>query len=188
MVSAAGPVLVDFGIAMGRGRNHVTRTGLVMRYTRIHRTEIIDGANPTTPPIGGRWRPCSLCRNRRCSAPANLAAMPGARPRATQIFPGPMALAAFRSALDPDRRDRCAWIIAECHPPGTFRNPNAFGQQTGQFCGLRGWTTGCDRCRKRDDTHAAQPAALTAIIPEPSARGREPLRAPTIACSPAIGR
>ena len=30
MVSAAGPVLVDFGIAMGEGESHVTRTGLVM--------------------------------------------------------------------------------------------------------------------------------------------------------------
>ena len=30
MIAAAGPVLVDFGIAMGEGESHVTRTGLVM--------------------------------------------------------------------------------------------------------------------------------------------------------------
>ena len=30
MVSAAGPVLADFGIAMGEGESHVTRTGLVI--------------------------------------------------------------------------------------------------------------------------------------------------------------
>ena len=30
MVSNTGPVLVDFGIAMGEGESHVTRTGLVM--------------------------------------------------------------------------------------------------------------------------------------------------------------
>ena len=30
MVANTGPVLVDFGIAMGEGESHVTRTGLVM--------------------------------------------------------------------------------------------------------------------------------------------------------------
>ncbi len=41
MVSTTGPVLVDFGIAMG-GESHVTRTGLVMG-TPGFAPEIIDG-------------------------------------------------------------------------------------------------------------------------------------------------
>ena len=44
MVSAAGPVLVDFGIAMGEGESHVTRTGLVMGTPGFIAPEIIDGA------------------------------------------------------------------------------------------------------------------------------------------------
>ena len=42
MISAHGPVLVDFGIAMGEGESHVTRTGLVtVSYTHL--------TLPTTP-------------------------------------------------------------------------------------------------------------------------------------------
>ena len=44
MVSNAGPVLVDFGIAMGEGESHVTRTGLVMGTPGFIAPEIIDGA------------------------------------------------------------------------------------------------------------------------------------------------
>ena len=44
MVSAAGPVLVDFGIAMGEGESHVTRTGLVMGTPGFIAPEIIEGA------------------------------------------------------------------------------------------------------------------------------------------------
>jgi len=44
MVSNTGPVLVDFGIAMGEGESHVTRTGLVMGTPGFIAPEIIDGA------------------------------------------------------------------------------------------------------------------------------------------------
>ena len=44
MVSSTGPVLVDFGIAMGEGESHVTRTGLVMGTPGFIAPEIIDGA------------------------------------------------------------------------------------------------------------------------------------------------
>ena len=43
MVSTTGPVLVDFGIAMGEGESHVTRTGLVMGTPGFIAPEIIDG-------------------------------------------------------------------------------------------------------------------------------------------------
>lgn len=43
MVSATGPVLVDFGIAMGEGESHVTRTGLVMGTPGFIAPEIIEG-------------------------------------------------------------------------------------------------------------------------------------------------
>ncbi len=44
MVAATGPVLVDFGIAMGAGESHVTRTGLVMGTSGFIAPEIIEGA------------------------------------------------------------------------------------------------------------------------------------------------
>ncbi|MFT8356543.1 MAG: serine/threonine-protein kinase [Bifidobacterium aquikefiri] len=44
MVAATGPILVDFGIAMGEGESHVTRTGLVMGTPGFIAPEIIDGA------------------------------------------------------------------------------------------------------------------------------------------------
>ncbi|WP_314687299.1 serine/threonine-protein kinase [uncultured Bifidobacterium sp.] len=44
MVAATGPVLVDFGIAMGAGESHVTRTGLVMGTPGFIAPEIIEGA------------------------------------------------------------------------------------------------------------------------------------------------
>lgn len=44
MIAATGPVLVDFGIAMGAGESHVTRTGLVMGTPGFIAPEIIEGA------------------------------------------------------------------------------------------------------------------------------------------------
>ena len=44
MVSSTGPVLVDFGIAMGEGESHVTRTGLVMGTPGFIEPEIKDEA------------------------------------------------------------------------------------------------------------------------------------------------
>ena len=71
MVSSTGPVLVDFGIAMGEGESHVTRTGLVM------------------------GTPGFIAPERAAAGSANLAGLPAG------------TMAAFRSALNPDRTKRC---------------------------------------------------------------------------------
>ncbi|MBT1177031.1 protein kinase [Bifidobacterium callimiconis] len=111
MVSRTGPVLVDFGIAMGEGESHVTRTGLVMGTPGFIAPEIIDGAESdettdwwstaavlafaaTGQPVFGS-KPMMAVLERAAAGNANLAGLP---PRTT---------AAFRSALSPRREDRC---------------------------------------------------------------------------------
>lgn len=111
MVAARGPVLVDFGIAMGEGESHVTRTGLVMGTPGFIAPEIIDGAESneatdwwstaavlafaaTGAPVFGT-KPMMTVLERAASGNANLAGLPA---RAT---------AAFRSALDPHPDRRC---------------------------------------------------------------------------------
>lgn len=111
MVSATGPVLVDFGIAMGEGESHVTRTGLVMGTPGFIAPEIIDGAESdeqtdwwslasvlafaaTGEPVFGT-RPMMAVLERAAAGSANLAGLPAG------------TMAAFRSALDPDRSRRC---------------------------------------------------------------------------------
>lgn len=138
MVSAAGPVLVDFGIAMGEGESHVTRTGLVMGTPGFIAPEIIDGAESddatdwwsvasvlafaaTGAPVFGT-KPMMAVLEREASGNANLSGLPAG------------TLAAFRSALDPDRRNRCTPdqllnVIAL-----DALNPNAWqGEQAGPF-------------------------------------------------------
>ena len=70
MVSNTGPMLVDFGIAMGEGESHVTRTGLVMGTPASSRRRSSTAPNRMRKPIGGRWQAClrSLRRANRCSA------------------------------------------------------------------------------------------------------------------------
>lgn len=111
MISATGPVLVDFGIAMGENESHVTRTGLVMGTPGFIAPEIIDGADSneatdwwstasvlafaaTGSPVFGT-KPMMAVLERAASGNANLAGLP------------PHTLAAFRSALNPDPRKRC---------------------------------------------------------------------------------
>lgn len=111
MVSASGPVLVDFGIAMGEGESHVTRTGLVMGTPGFIAPEIIDGADSseatdwwsvasvlafaaTGEPVFGT-KPLMAVLEREASGNANLAGLPA------------HTLTAFRSALSPDPRRRC---------------------------------------------------------------------------------
>ncbi|NEG95507.1 protein kinase [Bifidobacterium sp. SMB2] len=111
MISRTGPVLVDFGIAMGEGESHVTRTGLVMGTPGFIAPEIIDGAESdeqtdwwstaavlafaaTGQPVFGTT-PMMAVLERAATGHANLAGLP---PRTT---------AAFRSALDPKRENRC---------------------------------------------------------------------------------
>lgn len=111
MVSATGPVLVDFGIAMGEGESHVTRTGLVMGTPGFIAPEIIDGAESdemtdwwsvasvlafaaTGAPVFGT-KPMMTVLERAASGNANLTGLPAG------------TMAAFRAALDPDRSKRC---------------------------------------------------------------------------------
>lgn len=112
MVSATGPILVDFGIAMGEGESHVTRTGLVMGTPGFIAPEIIDGAESdemtdwwsvasvlafaaTGAPVFGS-KPMMAVLERAAAGNANLTGLPAG------------TTAAFRSALDPDRSKRCA--------------------------------------------------------------------------------
>ena len=138
MVSAAGPVLVDFGIAMGEGESHVTRTGLVMGTPGFIAPEIIDGAESddatdwwsvasvlafaaTGAPVFGT-KPMMAVLEREASGHANLSGLPAG------------TLAAFRSALDPDRRDRCTPDQLLNAIALDALNPNAWqGEQAGPF-------------------------------------------------------
>ena len=138
MVSAAGPVLVDFGIAMGEGESHVTRTGLVMGTPGFIAPEIIDGAESddatdwwsvasvlafaaTGAPVFGT-KPMMTVLEREASGNANLSGLPAG------------TLAAFRSALDPDRRDRCTPDQLLNAIALDALNPNAWqGEQAGPF-------------------------------------------------------
>ena len=111
MVSNTGPVLVDFGIAMGEGESHVTRTGLVMGTPGFIAPEIIDGAESdemsdwwsvasvlafaaTGEPVFG-MKPMMAVLERAAAGSANLVGLPAG------------TMAAFRSALNPDRTKRC---------------------------------------------------------------------------------
>ncbi|MDF7640085.1 protein kinase [Bifidobacterium sp. ESL0784] len=111
MISASGPVLVDFGIAMTAGESHVTRTGLVMGTPGFIAPEIIDGAESneatdwwslasviafaaTGRPVFGS-KPMMAVLEREASGNANLAGLP------------PNTLNALRGALDPDPAKRC---------------------------------------------------------------------------------
>ena len=138
MVSAAGPVLVDFGIAMGEGESHVTRTGLVMGTPGFIAPEIIDGAESddatdwwsvasvlafaaTGAPVFGT-KPMMAVLEREASGNANLSGLPAG------------TLAAFHSALDPDRRDRCTPDQLLNAIALDALNPNAWqGEQAGPF-------------------------------------------------------
>ena len=111
MVSNTGPVLVDFGIAMGEGESHVTRTGLVMGTPGFIAPEIIDGAESdemsdwwsvasvlafaaTGEPVFGT-KPMMAVLERAAAGSATLVGLPAG------------TMAAFRSALNPDRTKRC---------------------------------------------------------------------------------
>lgn len=111
MISVSGPVLVDFGIAMGQGQSHVTRTGLVMGTPGFIAPEIIDGAEADQ---GTDWwstaavlayaatgravfgdKPMMAVLEREASGNADLSGLPIG------------TMKALRSALSPDRGARC---------------------------------------------------------------------------------
>lgn len=111
MIAAHGPVLVDFGIAMGEGESHVTRTGLVMGTPGFIAPEIIEGGDSdeitdwwsvsavlafaaTGKPVFGT-KPLLAVLERAASGNADLTGLP------------PRTMAAFRKALQPVREQRC---------------------------------------------------------------------------------
>ncbi|BDR55419.1 protein kinase [Bombiscardovia apis] len=110
MISASGPILVDFGIAMGEGESHVTRTGLVMGTPGFIAPEIIDGDESDErsdwwstaavlayaacgKPVFGA-KPMMAVLERAASGSADLRGLP------------PRTMAAFRAALSPKCQDR----------------------------------------------------------------------------------
>ncbi len=110
MVSATGPVLVDFGIAMGAGDSHVTRTGLVMGTPGFIAPEVIEGAESdaetdwwsltsvlafaaTGRPVFGS-KPIMAVLEREAAGNADLHGLP------------PRTRAAFMTCLAPDRAHR----------------------------------------------------------------------------------
>lgn len=111
MISTTGPVLVDFGISMGQGESHVTRTGLVMGTPGFIAPEIIEGSDSdeitdwwsvaavlafaaTGKPVFGT-KPIMAVLERAASGNANLNGLPI------------NTMHAFRSALSPKRSERC---------------------------------------------------------------------------------
>lgn len=111
MISATGPVLVDFGIAMGAGDSHVTRTGLVMGTPGFIAPEVIEGANSDAETdwwalaavlayaATGRavfgTKPIMTVLEREAAGSADLRGL------------SPRVRAAFTAALNPVRAKRC---------------------------------------------------------------------------------
>lgn len=146
MISVSGPVLVDFGIAMGQGQSHVTRTGLVMGTPGFIAPEIIDGAEAdqetdwwSTAAVlayaaTGRAvfgdKPMMAVLEREASGNADLSGLPMGTMRA------------LRSALSPDRGARCTpqelleAIGRDAMDPQAWQGEqddhDAGGQQTGK--------------------------------------------------------
>lgn len=111
MISATGPVLVDFGIAMGAGDSHVTRTGLVMGTPGFIAPEVIEGADSDAETdwwalaavlayaATGRavfgTKPIMTVLEREAAGSADLRGL------------SPRVRAAFTAALNPVRAKRC---------------------------------------------------------------------------------
>ena len=142
MVSATGPVLVDFGIAMGEGESHVTRTGLVMGTPGFIAPEIIEGTESdeitdwwsvssvlafaaTGEPVFGT-KPMMAVLEREASGNANLTGLPVT------------TMTAFRAALNPDRSKRCTpeqllqAITVDAFNPGAWQQYDDDAAQSGQ--------------------------------------------------------
>lgn len=141
MIAASGPKLVDFGIAMGEGENHVTRTGLVMGTPGFIAPEIIEGEESTEAtdwwsvasvlgfaatgrPVFG-VKPMMTVLEREASGNADLSGLPPTTMRAIKaaldpdprrrISPNDLVQAITTDALDPN-----AWHDAGADPFGTY--------------------------------------------------------------------
>ena len=110
MVSSTGPVLVDFGIAMGMGESHVTRTGLVMGTPGFIAPEVVEGAESdeetdwwslaSTLAFAATERPVFGSKPLMAVLQHEKAGVPDMRGLS------PFLAAAFTSALNPDRSRR----------------------------------------------------------------------------------
>ena len=186
---------MDFGIAMGEGESHVTRTGLVMGTPGFIAPEIIDGAESddatdwwsvacvlafaaTGAPVFGT-KPMMAVLERAAAGNANLAGTTGGHIGRVPFGAGPGSHGIVA------RRIELLQAIAL-----DALNPSAWqGEQAGSFAAgaVAGQPAAIVAEAARRCPLLARPAALTAIIPEPSgARPRKPLRLPPWPCSPAI--
>ena len=137
MIAATGPVLVDFGIAMGEGESHVTRTGLVMGTPGFIAPEIIEGSDAdeltdwwslaavlafaaTGKPVFGT-KPLMAVLERAASGNADLSGLP------------PKTLAAFRDVLQPQREKRCSPNALEQAISEDAMNPLAWPEANRPF-------------------------------------------------------
>jgi serine/threonine protein kinase len=110
MISAAGPILVDFGIAMEQGESHMTQTGLVMGTPGFIAPEVVEGAESdaqsdwwslasvlafaaTGRPVFGTT-PIMTVLQREAAGSADLRGLP------------PRTAAVFRQVLSPSRAER----------------------------------------------------------------------------------
>ena len=183
MVSATGPVLVDFGIAMGEGESHVTRTGLVMGTPGFIAPEIIEGTESdeitdwwsvssvlafaaTGKPVFGT-KPMMAVLEREASGNANLTGLPAT------------TMTAFRAALNPDRSKRCTpeqllqAITVDAFNPGAWQQYDDDAAQSGQT----------DVMRPFDHTGLRNPRLLWHPH-EPAGSGEKPTAAVTKAGMP----
>lgn len=183
MVSATGPVLVDFGIAMGEGESHVTRTGLVMGTPGFIAPEIIEGTESdeitdwwsvssvlsfaaTGEPVFGT-KPMMAVLEREASGNANLTGLPAT------------TMTAFRAALNPDRSKRCTpeqllqAITVDAFNPGAWQQYDDEAAQSGQT----------DVMRPFDHTGLRNPRLLWRPH-EPAESGEKPTAAVTKAGMP----
>ena len=183
MVSATGPVLVDFGIAMGEGESHVTRTGLVMGTPGFIAPEIIEGTESdeitdwwsvssvlafaaTGKPVFGT-KPMMAVLEREASGNANLTGLPAT------------TMTAFRAALNPDRSKRCTpeqllqAITVDAFNPGAWQQYDDDAAQSGQT----------DVMRPFDHTGLRNPRLLWRPH-EPAESGEKPTAAVTKAGMP----
>lgn len=110
MISASGPVLVDFGIAMGEGESHVTRTGLVMGTPGFIAPEVIDGAE--SDEHSDWWSLAAVLAYAACGRPVfgskpMMAVLERAASGNADLSGLPLTTKeAFQAALSPHRQDR----------------------------------------------------------------------------------
>lgn len=202
MVSVTGPVLVDFGIAMGEGESHVTSTGLVMGTPGFIAPEIIEGTESndatdwwstasvlafaaTGEPVFGS-SPMMAVLQREASGHANLQGLPS------------RTMQAFRSALSPRPQDRCtpqelleairadAWSMPEVMPPFRPAASGAVLRRTDDVENPRLLWRAQSMPTTAVTLNPPPPPIPTAVLPQHSASAEEPVEYESTATLPAL--